>query len=291
MAAPGGVEDGSGALEAPPVGARDYLRTARSPRMLVVLVLLLGAAAVCGRLGVWQLDRAQARGEASTQAEVAGRAAAVELATVLAPQATFPGDLVGREVVASGVFGAQELLVAGRTLDGATGYLVLTPLRVDATDDPVLPVVRGWVPDLATARALAPAPAGTVVVTGYLQSGEAGGDGGLPAGQVDAVSPAELVNAWGGPIYSGYLVRTDLEPPQDDALALLPAPTVPGGGLNLQNLAYALQWWIFGGFALALWVRLVRDETRDRAQDATAPGGSVAPVTQRRGPWVADASP
>ncbi len=231
--------------------------------MLLVLVLLLGAAAVCGRLGVWQLDRAQLRGDAAEEERRAELADAPTdpLADVLAPQTSFRSELVGHKVEARGVYEDDELLVPGRALDGRTGYLVLTPLRVDDAARPVLAVVRGWVADAGDAAA-APAPDGTVTITGYLQVGEAaGGETGAPD-QVEAVSPAELVNRWGGPTYSGYLVLAASEPAQSGELALLPAPTLAGGGLNIQNLAYALQWWIFGGFAVLLWGRLVRDETR-----------------------------
>ena len=260
------------------VPAPSYLRTATTPRMLLLLLLLLGAAAVCARLGVWQLDRAQERGEVNARAaaSAASQAPADPLSDVLEPQTGFSGDLVGRKVTTAGSFGAEELLVSGRVRDGVTGYLVLTPLRVRAPGEPVLAVVRGWVADPQAARALDPAPGGTVQVTGYLQSGEAGGDGGLPEGQVDAVSPAELVNRWGGPIYSGYLVLAEVEPAQDAGLALLPPPTVPGGGLNLQNLAYALQWWIFGGFAVLLWARMVRDETRASIEELGPDGATGA---------------
>jgi cytochrome oxidase assembly protein ShyY1 len=265
------------------------LRAALRPRMLVLLVLLLGAAAVCGRLGVWQLDRAEIRGASATAQRLAAQEAAtpVALGAVLAPQTAFSGELVGRRVLARGVYDAAgQVLVANRTLDGRTGYLVLTPLRV--TDDrpdpasgsaspadavqvpagaPVLPVVRGWVvvPDDAAALAV---PAGEVTVTAYLQSSEASGRTDLPSGQVDAISSAELLNLWGGPIWSAYAVLTASEPAQGDALALLPAPVRSGAGLNLQNVAYAAQWWIFGGFAIFLWLRMVRDEATGEARAA-----------------------
>src|SRR5690554_3901927 len=65
-----------------------YLRTACSPRMLLLLVLLLGAAAVCARLGIWQLDRAELRGEAAAKAEQTELVDAPPepLVDVLAPQ-------------------------------------------------------------------------------------------------------------------------------------------------------------------------------------------------------------
>jgi len=101
----------------------------------------------------------------------------------------------------------------------------------------------------------------------------------MPSGQIDAISPAELVNLWGGPIYSGYLVLADARPDQESAITLLEPPTTGGGGgLNLQNLAYALQWWIFGVFAVALWGRMVRDETHDRLAPPDSSGHASAAV-------------
>src|SRR5690606_30846727 len=121
------------------------------------------------------------------------------------------------------------------------------------------------------AAGLEPAPSGTVDLVGYLQAGEAAGQEQLPEGQVDAISSAELVNRWEGPIYSGYLVLAEIDPAQDPAIGLLPPPTAPGGGLSVQNLAYALQWWIFGGVAVFVWARLVRDEARAEVEQTEHP--------------------
>ncbi|HLR56386.1 MAG TPA: hypothetical protein VK096_06480, partial [Actinomycetales bacterium] len=40
---------------------------------------------------------------------------------------------------------------------------------------------------------------------------------------------------------------------------------------NLQNLAYAFEWWIFGGFFTMLWIRSVRDHARRRKEVAGGP--------------------
>lgn len=250
-----------------------YVRTAVTPRMLGLLVVLLAIAAVCARLGVWQLDRAQ---QARADDDGAPAAAAVPLADVLAPQTTFTGVADGRLVTAAGRFAEDEVLVPGRELAGEPGYLVVTPFVV-ADSGATLAVVRGWVADPAAAAA-APPPAGDVTVEGVLQVGEAGGDdAGLPPGQVAAVSPAALVNRWGGPMYTGYLLLTG-----GDAVVAGLRPVPPperSGGWDLQNLAYALQWWLFGAFAVLLWARLVRDEARRAAAEASgeAPGESPAP--------------
>lgn len=277
----------------------DYLRTAVSPRMLGLLLVLMLAAAACARLGVWQLERAQVRGEASarSEAQAQGSGPPTPLAEVLEPQTPFPGELVGRRVQTSGTFDAvNQLLVPGRAHENRSGYLVLTPLRVgepgagtaggeadaEAPDGgdarrPVLPVVRGWVPTVEAAAALDPPPGGPVSVTGYLQAGEASGEAGLPVGQVGGISPGELVNRWGGPIYTGYLVVSAVDPTQDTDIALLDPPTLAGSDLNLQNVAYALQWWLFGGFALLLWLRLVRDEAVE-AEEGEEEGPDDAPL-------------
>ncbi len=282
--------------------ARRMLRAALRPRMLALLVLFLAAAAVCGMLGAWQLDRAEVRGARAAAERIAAAEAAepVPIENLLQPQTTFDGALVGRRVVAQGNYeGDEQLLVPDRVHDGRTGYLVLTPLRVDRAgdDDPVLPVVRGWVEDPDDAAALTPAE-GPVTVTGFLQASEDSGAGmhELPAGQTDAVSSAELLGLWGGPIWTGYVVLSESDPVQDSTLELLPLPTRSGSGLNIQNLAYAAQWWIFGGFAIFLWIRLLRDEadlelvelTDD--PDADDPGGPAGP-DDPAGPEGLDAVP
>lgn len=247
----------------------DHLGTARTPRMLGLLVLLLAVAAVCGRLGMWQLDRAadRAQARADQAAREAAQAEPVPLAEVLEPGDPVTAEMVAVAVAVSGEL-TEQVLVVGRARDGEPGVLVLAGLRVEG-DGALLPVVRGWVPDAAAAESLEPPPAGSVEVTGWIQVGEAGGEArDLPPGTVDAISPAELVNLWGGPMYSGYLVLSGVEPAQDAALLSLGPPTATSDGPVLQNLAYALQWWIFGGFAVLLWVRMVRDEARASAEQA-----------------------
>ncbi|GIG19414.1 SURF1-like protein [Cellulomonas chitinilytica] len=260
------------------------LRAAVRPRMIVLLVVLLAAAAVCARLGAWQLDRAQVRGAKAEDRHVAALVAAppVPLGDVLTPQTSFRGDMVSRKVTVTGAYDAAgQLLVGGRAHDGVTGYLVVTPLREPG--GAVLPVVRGWV--AAPADADVP-PAGDVTVVGYLQASEQAGDGVRlgedgTSGRADAVSSAELLNVWGGPIYTGYLVVATSDPAQSDAVAILDPPRKPGAGLNLQNLAYAAQWWLFGGFAVLLWLRLVRDEAAGGRPEprgsSPAPAGPPAP--------------
>ncbi|MFI2362258.1 SURF1 family protein [Promicromonospora sp. NPDC019610] len=255
---------------------RTFLQVARQPRMMGLLLVFVLAAFVCGRLGAWQLDRAYERAELAAQQAAAETAAAgpAWLGDLLTPQESFRGELVGREVRVTGEYEpAGTLLVPGRVLEGRVGYLVLTPFRVsdDGTDGaswadlsgpPVLALVQGWVAAPADAEALA-LPEGEVTVTGWLQAGEAtSGRAAVADGQTEEIALSALVNEWGGPIYTGYAVLTSGPgSPEEGGVAALPRPTIDGGsGANLQNIFYALQWWLFGGFAVLLWVRLVRDE-------------------------------
>lgn len=258
------------------VSFADLVRAAFVPRVVVMFVVMVAAVAVCANLGIWQLSRAYERGTQAEQHRLdeLAQAGPRDLADVLEPQRTFPGAAVGASVAVTGTFEEDQLLVSGREVDGQIGYLVLTPLRV--SDDgsggtswsglsgaPVLPVVRGWVASPADAPA---APTGEVAVVGYLQSSEAVGDGAVVDGVTDSIASGQLTNRWGGPIYTGYLVVSSTTPADSAALTLLPRPTVQGGeGVNMQNLFYALQWWIFGLFAIGLWVQLLRDEARAEA--------------------------
>lgn len=266
------------------ITARDRLRAGARPRMIAILVGLLALSAVFARLGVWQLDRALAKGEAraAEAAAATADAAPVDLDAALLPQTTFTSDLMGRHVTTTGTFGDDQLLVPGRTHAGQEGALVLTPLRVDSTGA-VLPVVRGWVSSVDDPAATAPPPAGEVTVVGWLQVGEAAGQGGLPDGQTDAISPAELVNRWGGPTYSGYLVLDTVDAQQASGLVPLGYPARDGGGVDWRNLGYALQWWLFGLFAVVLWWRMLGDEAREAAESGAGAGAD--------GPDPAEAPP
>jgi DNA-binding transcriptional regulator of glucitol operon len=62
---------------------------------------------------------------------------------------------------------------------------------------------------------------------------------------------------------------------------------------GLQNYAYALQWPVFAGFAVFLWVRTLVEESR-RTEDSPPPGGRAAPeapIHRRRGVVVGVSAP
>jgi cytochrome oxidase assembly protein ShyY1 len=249
-----------------------------SPRWIGGTAAALVAIMVCLLLGSWQLGRFEERAATHKSGSAAATPAdAQPLAQVLNdghPKVTT--DTVGREVTVSGSYdGGHQLLVPDRTVDGKQGYYVLTPLRT--ADGRAVAVVRGWAPSEPGASGgsgvsgVPGVPGGEVSVTGRLQAPESSGSGGavaggLPAGQLGTISPATLVNVLPYGVYDGW-VAADSVP---DGLTTVPTVQPEGGdGLSLrafQNLGYTLEWFVFAGFVVFMWYRLVRREA-EAAED------------------------
>jgi surfeit locus 1 family protein len=236
------------------------------PRWLGLLAVVLVLCVAFGWLGHWQLDVARSGEHKKHQVTPA----AVPIDQVAKAQQVFRGNMVGRPVTVTGTYDAtRQLLVSGKAQAGAKGFWVLTALRTPS--GALVPVVRGFVSSAAAAAA-APPPTGPISLAGTLEPPDAtpnDGDGPNQApGQIPAADTADVVNLWGGPIYNVLLYAVS---PADPALQPVPAPPPDtGGGLRLQNAAYAVQWWVFGAFALLLWWRMVRQDAVEAAVAALA---------------------
>lgn len=236
--------------------------------MLGLLLFFLLAAFVCGRLGIWQLDKSLQRerlAEKQSQQE-AEQPEVQALTDVLAPQSTFRGELVGAKVQVSGQFlAAKQLQVVERKVNDRVGYLTVNALQL-SDSGVIIPVVLGW---QATPEPVNLPTDTTLSIEGYLQASEATTEKtfAYEAPLTDAISTAALVNQWGGPTFGAYLVYVATDATVDaslSSLTLLPRPVIDSGqDHGLRNLLYALQWWVFGAFAILLWVRTVSDAARD----------------------------
>jgi surfeit locus 1 family protein len=117
-------------------------------RTLIAAVVALAVAALFARFGVWQLDRLAER--RALNAELASR-----LTDPPASLAQLPSDTAlakYRRVVVSGTFDYDhEIVITGRSRQGAPGVWIITPLRLE-DGGPVVLVNRGWVysPDAST---------------------------------------------------------------------------------------------------------------------------------------------
>ncbi len=106
-------------------------------------------------------------------------------------------------------------------------------------------------------------PVGEVEVAGWLQASE--GSGASDDDPQDDVIPemriASIVEHVDADLYGAYVVAKSSTPSVDQDLSPVTPGSVPevSTSTHLRNLLYAFQWWIFGGFAIYIWVRWCRD--------------------------------
>ncbi|MFE2534489.1 SURF1 family protein [Streptomyces sp. NPDC059371] len=240
-----------------------------TPRWWGINVFVLLAIPFCVFMGSWQLGRFEDRVQDHRTADAAVSSARTEAARPLASMLPVTTETSGRRTTATGRYGKQ-LLVPGRELDGRSGYYALAMLRVDGGR--ALPVVRGWLPGTADAAKAPAPPTGEVTVTGSLQASESPGSngvsavGGLPAGQTAAISSASLVNLVPYTLYDAWITLDKA----DAGMKAVPPSAPANTGLDLkafQNLGYTGEWFVFAGFVVFMWFRLLRRET-EFARDA-----------------------
>jgi surfeit locus 1 family protein len=273
---------------------------ALAPRYWVAHATALVLAGIAVVLGLWQYDAWQAHRAADAVDPTT--LTPIALTDALGPDEPFPGDRVGQPVVVEGTWLPESTVyVSGRENAGRDGYWVITPIAVGAPDGPALPIVRGWTPDPDAAPA---APAGPAELVAWLQPPE--GTGATDDDPTDDVLPqvriADLVQRVDQDLYGAYAVVADLTVAGDwpvgaratnpGTAGLAPASLdeVPRSSrfTAIRNLFYALQWWLFGGFALFVWWRHVAD--RLAAEQAVADAPDEGTATPRE-PTPADAVP
>ncbi len=251
-----------------------------APRFWAVHLLGVVLVAAAGLLGYWQYDAWQERRAAEaadlTQLEP------VPLDAALGPDDPFPGDRVGQPVVICGSWVPDgTVYVSGREHEGETGYWAVTPLAVGTPDGPAIPVVRGWAPSPEVAP---DPPTGPAELVGWLQPPE--GSGEPDPDPTDDVLPqvriADLVQHVDRDLYGAYAVVADEVAPGSwpvgedatnagtEGLEQATLEQLPDAGrfTALRNLLYALEWWVFGLFAVFIWWRYLQDT---RAAEQPAP--------------------
>jgi cytochrome oxidase assembly protein ShyY1 len=236
-----------------------------TPRWWGINVFVLLAVPFCVFMGTWQLDRFETRvdGHRDATARAAeDRKADPSTARPLGELLPVDTETVGDQATVTGRYG-EQLLVPGREVDERRGSYVLTMLRTG--DGKALPVVRGWLPGTPDTASVPAPPEGEVTVTGALQVSEVPGQngipaaGGLPAGQTGAISAASLVNLVPYDVYDAWITLNE----GDAGMKAVPPAGAPDSGLDLkafQNLGYTGEWFVFAGFVIFMWYRLLRRE-------------------------------
>lgn len=218
---------------------------------------MIVCVAIATGLGLWQYDAWQTRRDDAARDLSAEHPR--DLGEVMTGDSPFPGRSLGRPVTFHGTWVGDNTYISGRYLDGKRGYWVVSVIRVDGSAS-AMPVVRGW----TTSTGLSTA-SGSATVIGSLQATE--GSGPLDEDPHDDVIPvmrtASLVEKYDVDLYSGYVVATEVSTGSSggEDLRLATPAAVPGvsWSTGLRNLLYAIEWWVFGGFALLVWLRWCRD--------------------------------
>ncbi len=226
------------------------------PKWLLSHALMAVLIVLAVVLGFWQLDRLD--GRRSTNREIAAGLAVAAL-PIDQIVGVSDGYDIGAEVrfrlaQARGTYVAEdEVLVLNRSLNGAPGYWVLTPLILDSGD--ALIVNRGWVPfspGPGEPRPGTEAPTGEVRVEGMVRQT-------VVAQRLQRADPAEgVLAALARPdlarlaqqltydVLPVYLQLEAQDPPGLGLPRLLPRPELSEG----PHLGYAVQWFIFAMIGL-----------------------------------------
>ncbi len=238
-----------------------------SRRALSLLALSLVVAAVCVRLGFWQLARLGER-------RAHNAAVAARMREAPASVDALPADTALRHYRRVALVGvadyAREIVLVNRSRDGSPGVHIVTPVRVAGRDTAVL-VSRGWVysangtdVDLARWR-----EADTVRVDGFVELPSSRPGPARLAAERDVrayrwLDPAAVARETGYPVTPYYVVWTpppgEAKPPQDRPVRV-PPPALDEG----PHFSYAVQWFSFATVALVGGVTFVRADARRRA--------------------------
>lgn len=227
---------------------------------LLVLVAIVAATL----LGFWQVDAWKSHRDA--EARDLTQVDPVPLAEVMGPDDAFPGDSVGQPVTITGSWLGVTVYVEDREHDGTDGYWSVGLVGLDGGS--AIPVVRGWVETPPRRMSTLP-DVDPVGMVGWLQPPE--GTGATDTDPTDDIYPqlrtADLAQLVDEDLYSGYVVAKD----GVDGLPAADLTALPDASrfTAIRNLLYGIEWWVFGGFAVFLWWRWVRDEL-DQPADSVA---------------------
>ncbi|HXF72366.1 MAG TPA: SURF1 family protein [Actinomycetota bacterium] len=237
------------------------LRRLLARRVVPLHLAVVVVASTCVRLGFWQLDRLEQRRAFNALVRAREAMPAEPVDRLLLP-GTEAAAASYRRAWAEGRYDpGREVLLFGRSLDGAPGSHVLTPLLLP--DGRALVVDRGWVPlDVEEPPvAWAAPPSGRVRVEGILLPPESADPDALAGGRLERVSLAALARALPYPLLPAYLELRRQDPPPGP----LPRPAPPPELTEGPHLSYAVQWFLFAAVAVAVYAALLRRELRRTA--------------------------
>jgi cytochrome oxidase assembly protein ShyY1 len=261
------------------------VRSLLTPRWVLSHVLVVALVVLMVNLGLWQLRRLDERRAVNAEAAAALAEPVADLADVVDPGASYAAGEAAelRRVRVTGTYAVEDqVLVRSRSLDGAPGLWVVTPLVLG--DGTAVAVNRGWVPvspegaDGPPPAASAP-PGGEVTVEGVLQATQERGRFGPtdPAeGRLTHLARLDLARLQqqvGDDLYPVAVQLTASDPAQPGDLPV-PLP-LPDTGDEGPHLSYAVQWFVFSTIAAVGYVVILRRQLEERRAPRPAPGGDA----------------
>lgn len=246
------------------------------PQWLALYVVVIAFAYLCFTvLAPWQLGKNTRTSRENNQIATSLNTDPVALTTVLPHQDSSAPDAQWRRVTATGHYRPEgQVVVRLRLDDGDASYEVLTPFAVDS--GPTVLVNRGYVKaaDGPGVPAFAPAPTGTVTITGRLRDPEPVATGKEPfrrdgIQQVYSINPAQVAQVTGVALAGSYLQLVDGQP---GGLGVIAIPHLDAG----PYLSYGIQWIAFGIVAPIGVGYFVMAEVRQRRLEKAQSGSAAA---------------
>ncbi|MEM8857385.1 MAG: SURF1 family protein [Chloroflexota bacterium] len=226
----------------------------------VTVAVVLGMIFLA-RLGIWQLDRLEWRRGINAERVAAMNADPLDLNDDLS--GVVFEDVENWRVSAVGEYDfANQFLIEAQVFESQTGRYLLTPLKLDGTDQAVL-VNRGWIPDAETDFAQFNEP-GKIVLEGRFQRSQTlSGDrvtqieDGNRIFRIDVGAAANVLPYDILPVY----VLPETDEIIDSALPYLPTADLSVDEGN--HFSYALQWFSFAILLAVMYgIYVYRQENR-----------------------------
>lgn len=206
-------------------------------------VVVVAAALVMVRLGLWQYDRHHER--AAVNAAIATALAQPPIA-IEALLALPDAQRAYRPVTVTGTYTAEQILWRNREYAGATGFHILTVLS--RADGPAVLINRGWIPYQAGSgddwQTRFPPPAGEITVSGVWYRDTAIDDLSRETNprkwfRIDAAA----ISAVTGVALLPGMIQIQPDAQTTDTTSPRPVATVDGGLGS--HLGYTVQWFSF----------------------------------------------
>jgi len=234
-------------------------------KWILPTILVLLAAAICVRLGIWQLDRLAQR-----QAFNVHYASMIDLEPLELPSGENLVEMEYRSVVASGTYDfSQQVAIRNQYYRDQYGYHLLTPLVL--TNGKAVLVDRGWIPSegnstrsgwdrydkgaQSTVNGIIRISRERADFTGNTDPELSPGQEGLDFWLFPNIKRIqEQVNYELLPVY----IQADPDPTEELPIPVQPQVEITEG----PHLGYALQWFSFAGILLIGFPFYIRKQSR-----------------------------